>query len=77
MRTNEGFVDRAVRAAAGTALLIVGFGVVQGIGGAVIGIVGIVPLVTGMTGYCPLYAVLGIDTLGKHAPRGGSGMQPR
>jgi hypothetical protein len=35
-----------------------------------IGLVGIVPLVTGLVGYCPLYSVLGVDTCpgnAKHA----------
>jgi hypothetical protein len=60
---NEGLIDRAVRVVLGAALLAIGFGVVQGVAGTVVGIIGIVPLLTGLTGYCPLYALLGIDTL--------------
>jgi hypothetical protein len=63
MRTNEGIVDRGLRTIAGVALLVTGFVFVQGTAGAVIGIIGIVPLATGISGYCPLYGILGISTV--------------
>jgi hypothetical protein len=62
---NEAGWDRAVRVVLGVALMIVGFGVVGGTGGTVLGIVAIVPLLTGIVGWCPLYTVLGIRTNGR------------
>lgn len=58
MIQNEGMIDRVVRVIAGLALLSL---VVVG-PRTWIGLVGIVPLVTGFMGYCPLYRVLGIRT---------------
>ena len=62
---NEAGWDRAVRVVLGVVLMIVGFGVVGGAGGTVLGIVAIVPLLTGIVGWCPLYTVLGIRTNGR------------
>ena len=58
MKTNEGKVDRAVRVIAGLALIGMALGGV--IGGW--GYLGIVPLLSGVVGLCPLYSVLGINT---------------
>jgi hypothetical protein len=63
MKTNEGTVDRALRVALGVALIAVGFAWVQGTAGIVVGTVGFVPLLTGLVGWCPIYALLKIDTL--------------
>ncbi|HSP34377.1 MAG TPA: DUF2892 domain-containing protein [Thermoanaerobaculia bacterium] len=55
---NEGAVDRSLRIVAGVALLSLVF-----IGPKTLwGLVGIVPLTTGVLGTCPLYSVLGIRT---------------
>ena len=43
-------------------LLIVGFGLMGGGAGVVVGIVAFVPLVTGLIGWCPLYSVFGFRT---------------
>lgn len=59
---NEGTVDRAVRVVVGVALLVIGFAAVGGTAGTIIGIVGLVPLLTGLVGWCPLYSVFGIRT---------------
>lgn len=71
MKTNEGTVDRALRVALGVALIAVGFAWVQGTAGIVVGTVGFVPLLTGLVGWCPIYALLKIDTL-KVRPFGGA-----
>jgi hypothetical protein len=63
MKTNEAGWDRAVRVVLGIVLLVVGFGVVGGTGGAVLGLVGLIPLATGLIGWCPLYSLLGVCTL--------------
>ncbi|MBC5784902.1 DUF2892 domain-containing protein [Ramlibacter sp. USB13] len=59
-QANVGTVDRAVRVLVGVVLLLlVAFQVI-----GLWGLVGIVPLATGLLGYCPLYRVLGINTCG-------------
>ncbi len=58
MKTNEASVDRILRVALGLALLLLVFVGPQ----TLWGLVGVVPLATGLAGYCPLYKVLGIDT---------------
>lgn len=62
MKTNEGGWDRAVRVAVGAVLLIVGFGLIGGTAGVIVGIVAFVPLLTGLVGWCPLYSVFGFRT---------------
>ena len=65
---NEGTVDRVIRVIAGIALLVLGWGgVVDGTLGTVFKVLGFVPLATGLTGWCPLYAALGISTRGRRA----------
>ncbi|WP_298231709.1 DUF2892 domain-containing protein [uncultured Azohydromonas sp.] len=60
MRTNEGGVDRALRAVAGVALLgLAATGVIGNWGW-----IGVVPLATAAIGWCPLYTMLGINTCG-------------
>lgn len=58
MNRNEGTVDRALRIALGVVLLALVFVGPQ----TNWGWIGIVPLVTGLVGFCPLYSVLGIST---------------
>jgi uncharacterized membrane protein YccC len=61
MVTNEGTVDRIIRVVLG---LVLGFLVYQHIGGPVgewiFGIVGVISLLTGITGFCALYRLVGI-----------------
>lgn len=58
MTRNEGTFDRALRIAMGLALLT--FVLVDP--KAWLGLIGVVPLATGVLGYCPLYSVLGLRT---------------
>ena len=58
MSRNEGNIDRALRIIAGLALLALVFVGPQ----TPWGWIGIVPLVTGLVGFCPLYRLLGINT---------------
>lgn len=58
MKTNEGNLDRAVRVVAGLALI--GLAATGTVG--LWGYIGVVPLLTGAVGMCPLYSVLGINT---------------
>jgi hypothetical protein len=66
MAANESSVDRVIRAIAGIGLLAVGLWPLGAVGGAVLGIViaivGAVLVITGIVGFCPLYALLGIKT---------------
>lgn len=63
MKTNEGLADRVIRVILGLALLsLLAIGPVPGWGLA--GLIGLMPLVTGIVGYCPGYTRFGIDTRG-------------
>ena len=61
MDINEGTVDRILRVVLGIALLA---WVLTGPqeGWRLLGWIGIVPLVTGLVGFCPLYRLLGFRT---------------
>ena len=63
--TNEGTLDRTLRVIAGLAILsLTVFGP-----HTLWGLVGAVPLLTGVVGFCPLYRLLGIRTCPAPAPR--------
>ena len=62
---NESTVDRAIRVVAGIALLVFGWGgVVEGTLATVFRYLGFIPLLTGLAGWCPLYALGRISTRG-------------
>lgn len=58
MKTNEGGIDRVVRIVAG--LVLLGLMATGTIGWW--GWLGIVPLATGLIGWCPVYTLLGMNT---------------
>ncbi|HCJ50732.1 MAG: hypothetical protein AUJ88_07220 [Gallionellaceae bacterium CG1_02_56_997] len=58
MKSNEGILDRALRVIAGLALI--GLTLSGNIGAW--GWIGIVPLLTGALGICPIYSILGLNT---------------
>ncbi len=58
MKVNEGTVDRAARVIAGLIILALAFVGPQ----TPWGYLGLVPVLTGLSGWCPLYTVLGINT---------------
>lgn len=58
MKTNEGTIDRALRVVAGLVLIALA---ATGTVGAW-GWIGIVPLATGLIGWCPAYTLLGFNT---------------
>jgi len=60
---NEGKIDRTLRVILGAALLGLVFVGPQ----TAWGWVGLVPLVTGLIGNCPVYSLLGINTCGVKA----------
>lgn len=59
---NEAGWDRIARVVVGVVLLIVGFAVMDGTAGTIVGIVAVVPLLTGLSGWCPLYSAFGFRT---------------
>lgn len=58
MNQNEGSVDRIVRVLVGSVLLSLFFFGPH----TWLGLLGIVPLLTGVVGFCPLYRVFGVST---------------
>ena len=65
MQKNVGSIDRTIRALVGLALLAVYFmGVAGGTLGIIALVVGFVMLGTAAIGWCPPYALLGINTCG-------------
>jgi hypothetical protein len=58
---NEGTVDRAVRVLAGLLILSLFF-IYPDASWRYFALFGIVPLLTGLVGTCPLYSILGIST---------------
>ena len=64
--TNEGGLDRTIRVVLGLALLT--FAVLGP--RSPWGLVGLVPLATGLAGFCPLYRLVGIRTCPAPAERG-------
>jgi hypothetical protein len=58
MSMNEGTLDRAIRIVLGLALLTLTIAGPR----TSIGLIGVVPLLTGIVGFCPLYRLVGIRT---------------
>ena len=58
MKINEGTIDRALRVIAG--LVLIGLAATGTVG--VWGWIGVLPLVTGIVGFCPAYAIFGMST---------------
>jgi hypothetical protein len=63
MKTNEGTLDRTLRVVGG--LLLIGLAATDTIGAW--GYIGVVPLLTGAVGMCPLYGLLGVKTCAVHS----------
>lgn len=60
MKINAGTLDRTLRIVAGLALIALAATGTVGLWGWI----GVVPLLTGAIGNCPLYSLLGINTCG-------------
>lgn len=58
MKTNESTIDRTLRIIAG--LVLLGLAYTGSVGAW--GWIGVVPLATGLMGWCPVYTLLGINT---------------
>ena len=57
MKTNVGGIDKIIRILAGVALIAWAL-----MGGPVWAWIGIVPLATGLLGWCPAYTLFGMNT---------------
>ena len=62
-KQNVGRIDRVLRIALGIAMAIVGLFVLKGTTGTVVGIIGLIPLATGLVGFCPLYLPFKFSTV--------------
>jgi Protein of unknown function (DUF2892) len=60
MNVNLGRTDKLIRIIVGAGVLSLLF-LLKG-DARLLGLVGIVPLATGLVGYCPLYSLLGLNT---------------
>ncbi len=62
MKVNVGGIDRLLRIVAGIVLLALVFVLKNESGYWLWGLIGIVPLATGLMGWCPAYSILGMNT---------------
>ena len=66
MKPNEGGMDRLTRIAIGIICLVVAMSTLNALDGNVlgiiVGIVGVIAVLTGVVGFCPAYTILGIRT---------------
>jgi hypothetical protein len=63
MKTNESMIDRVIRIVLGVGLLALGWtGTVTGVLGEIFKYLGVIPLLTGIIGWCPIYSLLRIRT---------------
>ena len=60
MKTNEGKTDRILRVLLGVLLMSAGF-IIGDTGGWIMVVVGAIPLLTGLVGWCPVYSLLKIN----------------
>ncbi len=64
MKKNLGTTDRIIRVFAAVILMaLFAGGIVPGVWGIVSIVFGVILLVTSLSGFCPLYLPLGLDTL--------------
>ena len=62
--TNEGTLDRVIRFVLGIGILSLAFAGPR----SAWGYIGVIPLVTGAVGFCPLYRMIGVSTCAAAKP---------
>ena len=60
MTKNVGSIDKLTRIVLGIAIIVIGV-----IYNSLLGAIGLVPIITALIGWCPLYPILGISTCEK------------
>ncbi|MDX1796125.1 MAG: DUF2892 domain-containing protein [Hydrogenovibrio sp.] len=60
MGTNVGHLDRILRIVIGLAILVYGYMM-----GSWWGLIGLIPLITGLIKWCPVYTLIGVNTCKK------------
>jgi len=69
MKANESGTDRVVRFILGIIFLILGWAVLHNnVLGVILDIIGIILIITAITGFCLLYSLLGINTKKEKPP---------
>jgi hypothetical protein len=67
MKKNMGTTDRLIRLMAAAAIFVLFLlDMITGTWGVVLLVLGSILALTSITGFCPLYKLLGINTMGKH-----------
>ncbi|CAK0774217.1 DUF2892 domain-containing protein [Azospirillaceae bacterium] len=69
MSTNVGTIDRVLRVIVGLGVLSLLF-ILEG-SQKWLGLIGLVPFVTGVFSFCPAYCLIGVNTKGKKCCKGG------
>ncbi len=64
MKTNQGKIDRVFRIVVGVVLVAAGFSA-AGWAAIILWVIGGILLITGITGFCGIYALFGFDTCKK------------
>lgn len=62
MTKNIGTIDRGLRVIVGVVLIAIALGYIPGIAATPIAWIGVVPLITGLVGWCPAYSIFGISS---------------
>jgi hypothetical protein len=65
MTTNMGTIDRLARMIVGLALVALALGLFGPVYQSAWGWVGVIPLLTAISGWCPAYTMLGVSTCKK------------
>ncbi len=60
MNKNVGSIDKTIRLIAGVLIIVAGF-----LNDSLLGAIGLIPIVTALIGWCPLYPILKISTVCK------------
>lgn len=61
---NVGVLDRSIRVVLGIALLLFGWWYPSAMGALTMRVIGLYPLITGVIGWCPTYALLRVGSRG-------------
>ncbi len=65
MNVNTGMIDRILRVLIGLILIVWAVGYLPGVAASAWGWIGVIPLLTGLVGYCPIYSIAGVNTCGR------------